>query len=60
MAILDKIQEQLDARKEQIKDAKQLMGIAEMVHENQGILNEKLRHNAPGADGGFLKDSILI
>lgn len=36
------------------------MGITELLQENQSVLREKIRQNAPGADGGFLKDTILI
>lgn len=36
------------------------MGFTELLNENQDILREKLRNNAPEADGGFLKDRILI
>jgi hypothetical protein len=52
--------EQLDVQKDQIKDAQDLIGFTELLSENQDILREKLRTNAPEADGGFLKDSILI
>jgi hypothetical protein len=50
----------LDIRKEQIKHAEEIVGMAEMIHENSAILTNKLKNNQPGADGGFLKDSILI